>query len=70
MRGAAAALAVARANGGIYNKAAQFIASLQGGAGDKARGVLAFSLARALRVCIAKNALNLAPFPRACPGST
>ena len=32
---AAECLALARANGGIYNKAAQFVASLQGGAGDK-----------------------------------
>ena len=31
---AAECLALARANGGIYNKAAQFVASLQGGAGD------------------------------------
>ena len=29
------ALALARKNGGIYNKAAQFVASLQAGAGDK-----------------------------------
>ncbi len=28
-------LELARNNGGIYNKAAQFVASLQGGAGDK-----------------------------------
>ena len=34
-RAAASALAVARANGGVYNKAAQFVASMQGGGGDK-----------------------------------
>jgi hypothetical protein len=34
-RSAPKVLALARHNGGIYNKAAQFVASLQGGAGDK-----------------------------------
>jgi len=34
-RSAPKVLALARNNGGIYNKAAQFVASLQGGAGDK-----------------------------------
>ena len=35
LRAAAKALEVARANGGVYNKAAQFVASMQGGGGDK-----------------------------------
>ena len=34
-KGAESALSVARLNGGIYNKAAQLVASLGGGAGDK-----------------------------------
>jgi len=34
-RTAARCLELARINGGIYNKAAQFVASLQGGAGDR-----------------------------------
>jgi hypothetical protein len=34
-RAAAKALEIARANGGVYNKAAQFVASMQGGGGDK-----------------------------------
>ncbi|EKX50448.1 hypothetical protein GUITHDRAFT_157281 [Guillardia theta CCMP2712] len=34
-RGAQKALQLARENGGIYNKAAQFVASLQGGAGKR-----------------------------------
>eukprot|EP01006_Ploeotia_vitrea_P018106 TRINITY_DN49371_c0_g1_i1.p1 TRINITY_DN49371_c0_g1~~TRINITY_DN49371_c0_g1_i1.p1 ORF type:complete len:586 (+),score=56.79 TRINITY_DN49371_c0_g1_i1:51-1760(+) len=33
-RAAPKALEIAKANGGIYNKAAQFVSSLQGGAGD------------------------------------
>lgn len=41
-------LELARVNGGIYNKAAQFAASLQGGAGD--RGVPEEYI-KALRVC-------------------
>lgn len=36
-RSAEEALSIARANGGVYVKAAQFIASMQGGGGDKAR---------------------------------
>ena len=36
-RSAEKALSIARANGGVYVKAAQFIASMQGGGGDKAR---------------------------------
>ena len=35
LRAAGKALEVARANGGVYNKAAQFVASMQGGGGDK-----------------------------------
>ena len=34
-RASAKALEVARQNGGVYNKAAQFVASMQGGGGDK-----------------------------------
>lgn len=35
VRSATRCLELARTNGGIYAKAAQFVASLQGGAGDK-----------------------------------
>jgi hypothetical protein len=35
-RAAAKALEICSANGGVYNKAAQFVASMQGGGGDKA----------------------------------
>ena len=35
LRAAGKALEVARTNGGVYNKAAQFVASMQGGGGDK-----------------------------------
>jgi len=35
LRSAEKALAVARANGGVYVKAAQFVASMQGGGGDR-----------------------------------
>ena len=34
-RAAAKALEIASAHGGVYNKAAQFVASMQGGGGDK-----------------------------------
>jgi Na+/H+-translocating membrane pyrophosphatase len=35
VRSATKCLELVRTNGGIYTKAAQFVASLQGGAGDK-----------------------------------
>jgi hypothetical protein len=47
-RSAEKALSIARANGGVYVKAAQFIASMQGGGGDKARPPCAAAPARAL----------------------
>lgn len=47
-RSAYKCLALARQNGGIYNKAAQFAASLQGGAGE--RGI-PDEYIKALRVC-------------------
>ena len=42
-RSARKCLELARTNGGIYNKAAQFVASLQGGAGEQVVSRSSFS---------------------------